>query len=255
MSVHESSDGTGQGGTARPDTGREEPGRPRDAVSVTAFAASLLGAGLVAVPLAVWGLTRTGPDARRGRGFAVAALAVSVAWVVVALVLVYRPVVLGSHTIAAAVRGGAAPSTPAVVVPSPEATASAPGPEEVDQRVEKVYWEELEAGMCIRVPADDAVDIPVVDCRAEHDVEVLARARLSGADEWPGDAAVEASADRRCREEFAEHIGIGYDDSVLELDFWTNDPEGWAEGGRTLVCLVHDPSTPTLTEALAGAAR
>ncbi len=255
MSVQDSSDGAGQGDTGRRGAGRDEPGRPTDAVSVCAFVASLLGAGLVAVPLATWGLTRTGPEARRGRGLAVAALAVSVAWVVVALVLVYRPVVLGSHTIAAAVRGGATPSTPAVVVPSRQTPTSAPSPEEVDQRVETVYWEELEAGTCLRVPADDAVDIPVVDCRAEHDEEVLARSELSGPDAWPGDAAVEASADRRCREAFADHIGIGYDDSVLELGFWTNDAEGWAQGGRTLVCLVHDPSTPTSTEALAGAAR
>lgn len=231
------------------------PSRPRDGVSIAAFAFSLVGAGLVAVPLAVWGLTRTGGDGRRGRGFAVAALALSVAWALIGVVLVFRPAVLGSQSIAAAVRGEptAAPvgsATPAD--PGPTGAAS-PTPD-VDERVERVYWEELEAGMCVRVPADAAVDIPVVDCRAEHDEEVLARTVLTGPDEWPGDGAMEAAADTKCRAAFADHIGIGYDDSRLELDFWTNDEEGWAQGRRTLVCLAYDPSSPTLTETLAGSA-
>ena len=155
------------------------------------------------------------------------ALALSAAWVLIAVVLVLRPPVLGSHTIAAAVRGEAAPApVVSVVPPHPGATTTAPEAPEVDQRVTRVYWEDLEAGMCIRVPAEDAVDIPVVDCRATHEEEVSVRTVLTGPDAWPGDEALEASAGKKCRPAFADHIGIGYDDSRLELDLWTNDQHG-----------------------------
>jgi hypothetical protein len=67
-----------------------------------------------------------------------------------------------------------------------------------------------------------------------------------------------ASADLvegKCRAAFERYVGVAYDESDLDLDFWTADEEGWSSGVRTLVCFVYDPSHESTTEALAGTTR
>ena len=160
----------------------------------------------------------------------------------------------------AAVASGASGASGASATPS-STPAAASGTPEASQptrplsKPRKIYWEDLKAGMCIKTAPESALDIPVVDCRAAHEDEVITRTVMAGPSKWPGDEVIETSAEAKCRTAFATYVGIGYDDSRLELDFWTVDPDGWRDGGRTLVCLVYDPSDPTLTGALKGTAQ
>jgi len=236
---------------------------PRDRVSLTAFGFSLVGFSLVAIPLGVWGLVRTRSGAGRGRGFAVAALGVSAAWIVATFALFATSGLLSNiDTIAAAdlPENGPAPVVSGASA-TPGATSAATGTPEASQptkplsKPRKIHWEDLKAGMCLTTAPESASDIPVVDCRAAHADEVITRTVLTGPSKWPGDDVIDASADTKCRAAFATYVGVGYDDSRLELDFWTNDRDGWNDGARTLVCLVYDPSTPTLTGAFKGTAQ
>ena len=256
-----------QDGVVRPS---DDANGPRDRVSVTAFGFSLIGFSLVAIPLGVWGLVRTRSGAGGGRGFALAALGVSAAWIVATFALVATSGLLSNiDTIAAAdlpegapaavasVASGAsgASATPSSTPAASSAPPDASQPNRPLSKPRKIYWEDLTAGMCLRTAPESALDMPVVDCRAAHEDEVITRTVMAGPGKWPGDEVIETSAEAKCRTAFATYVGIGYDDSRLELDFWTVDPDGWRDGGRTLVCLVYDPSDPTLTGALKGTAQ
>jgi hypothetical protein len=229
---------------------------PVDKVSVTAFVFSLIGFAIVAIPLAIWGLVRSKPGPRSGRGFAVAALAISVAWVVVGSALL-----LTLGVFAGAQKAAVSDAIPATPTSSTSATTSAsgapvPAPQPTGplSKAKRVYWEDLRQTMCVRIPEDpDAIYVSVLDCRAEHEEEVTARTVLAGTTTWPGDDAVDSAAEGKCRTAFEAYVGIGYDDSRYELDFLITDKSGWEEGDRRLICLVLDPTEQKLTRSLRGA--
>jgi putative regulator of septum formation/PH (Pleckstrin Homology) domain-containing protein len=122
----------------------------------------------------------------------------------------------------------------------------------VDVMPLKVYWEDLQPGMCIREDSSPT-DYLVVDCNAEHQQEVMARSTLAGSDKWPGDAAVEDAAGEKCKPAFATYVGLGLDQSRLDWDFVTPDEESWTDGKVTLICVVWDPDHDQITRALRGA--
>lgn len=117
---------------------------------------------------------------------------------------------------------------------------------------QRVYWQDLQPGMCIR---DDpnGMDYPVVDCRAEHEEEVMSRDTLARSKEYPGDAAVDDAGQKKCETEFASYVGLELDESRLDLDFLTPDKDSWTAGKVTLICLVLDPDHDQITRSLRGA--
>jgi Septum formation/Bacterial PH domain len=119
----------------------------------------------------------------------------------------------------------------------------------VDTDAQRVYWEDLQPGMCVReVPI--GMDYVVVDCSAEHGAEVMSRGTLAGSKEWPGDSALwDAGADK-CLSAFASYVGLDPDESRLDFDFLTPDKDSWNDGKGTLICLVLDPSHDQITRAL-----
>ena len=230
---------------------------PRDVASVVAFVLSLFGAVLVAVPLAVLGVRRTRAGARRGRGFALTAFGLSAAWVVAGVALSTSGILGTSGPMTAS--DLVEPPAPSLVTsPSPTADTPSPTPSAAAEplaKPTKVYWESLRAGMCVEDSAESATKIPVVDCRAPHQLEVTARAKTSGPNHWPGDDGIIDLVEGTCRVAFERYVGLGYDQSDLDMDFWTADEQGWAEGNRTLICFVYDPLNEATTQTLAAAAR
>jgi hypothetical protein len=93
----------------------------------------------------------------------------------------------------------------------------------VDADVDRVYWEDLEPGMCVREDPNE-MDYIVVDCRAEHEEEVMSRDTLAGSKEWPGDAALEDAADEKCESAFESYVGLGIDES--QLDYVPDSAQG-----------------------------
>lgn len=229
-----------------------------DKVSVLAFVFSLVGMGIVAIPLGVRGILRTGRSGRRGRGFAIAALAFSAAWAVaISALLLASGVLMGGGQAAVSDVSERAPtvsdtpsSTSSAASSASTATAGS-GPTRPPDKPKRVYWEDLKPTMCVRFPqATDATYVTVVDCRVGHQQEVMSRTTLAGGTKWPGDDAVDAASEVKCRAAFESYVGIAYDDSRLELDSVTTDAAGWADGDHTLVCLVLDPANEHLTRTL-----
>jgi hypothetical protein len=233
---------------------------------VAAFVFSLVGVGLVAIPLAIWGLVRTAHGPRRGRGFAIAALCVSAAWAVISALAVLSLGLLGSSHEAAvsdvtqhvptATAVAPTASTPTTTSPATSTAPTAPvtaQPARPLIRPKRVYWVDLKPTMCVRDPNTPSVYVTVVDCRAQHQVEVTLRTVVAGSKKWPGDSALESAATAKCKPAFEKYVGIAFDDSRLEFDYLTADPAGWRAGDRTLVCFVLDPANQHLTRALRGA--
>jgi Septum formation len=113
----------------------------------------------------------------------------------------------------------------------------------------RVYWEDLQPGMCVREDPN-GMDYLVVDCNAEHEEEVMSRSTLAGSDEWPGDTAVEDAAQEKCKPAFATYVGLELDESRLDWGFVTPDKDAWTDGKATLICLVMDPDHDQITRAL-----
>jgi hypothetical protein len=226
-------------------------------VSIAAFVLSLCGVTLAAVPLGVWGIVRTKPGRQRGRGLAVAALVISAAWVVASTALVVAMLnTLSSQTLA---------DVPTDIVPSVAPAATAPAtdagssvsteaqPTRPLLKPQRVYWLNLKPTMCLRDEGSAVLLVSVVDCRSDHQQEVIARTSLAGPRTWSGDTALTEAALARCRPAFETYVGVGYDSSRLDLYYFVADKAGWAAGNHTLVCVVFDPDNVHLTHTLRGA--
>ncbi len=112
----------------------------------------------------------------------------------------------------------------------------------------------LTVGDCLAT--DDArvsATVPVVDCSAEHDSEAYESIPVPG-DDFPGDEAITAQAQKGCAEAFSTFAGIAYDDSSLDYAYYFPTAGSWDAGDRRILCLIMDPGT-RVTGTLEGAAR
>jgi hypothetical protein len=136
-----------------------------------------------------------------------------------------------------------------------DAAATATGePTRALAKPKKMWWHNLKSTMCIRDTTDkDLINVTVVDCRAEHEAEVMSRGVLSGPKKWPSDEAMYNLSFEKCKQSFEAYVGVGYDESAYDIDALSPDEEAWMAGDRTVVCLVFDPENETLSRVLRGA--
>jgi hypothetical protein len=198
------------------------------------------------VVLSIVGLVRTAGGLRRGRGFAVAGLGLSVAWAAVLAI-----------TLPALISRSPAPSTLAVVdasstptaapTPTPSSSASArpsptraraPQPKPVPVR--RKYVEDLRTGDCLLINklGDSVFKVPVVPCRQAHDAEVVGVAQLRG--RWQGKAALTALGDKTCGRLFERYVGVPEDVSDHGLGWLGPTEDSWRQGDRLLVCYADE---------------
>jgi hypothetical protein len=171
----------------------------------------------------------------RVKGWAGVVGGVAVVLAIVFVQLVDLGSLLGDHETGAT-------DSPAVTTDSPAVTTDG----------QRVYWQDLQPGMCTREDPNE-MDYIVVDCTAEHEEEVMSRGTLAGSKEWPGDAALEDTAGEKCKSAFASYVGLKLDDSRLDFNFLTPDKDSWNDGKVTLICLVLDPYHHQITRSLRGA--
>lgn len=103
----------------------------------------------------------------------------------------------------------------------------------------------LAVGDCIddEAPAEGEEDgeeisnVPTVPCSEPHTWEVMENLTMTD-DEYPGQSATTAYADEQCLAVFEEFIGIAYDDSIHDFNYYTPTAAGWAGGDRTINCLI-----------------
>jgi hypothetical protein len=89
----------------------------------------------------------------------------------------------------------------------------------------------------VEAEGEEISDVPTVPCSDPHTWEVMKNLTMTD-DEFPGDAVVADYADENCLAEFEDFIGVAYDDSAHDFNYFVPTSEGWAMGDRTINCLV-----------------
>ncbi|MCJ1688583.1 DUF4190 domain-containing protein [Rathayibacter sp. VKM Ac-2927] len=220
--------------------------------NVVAIVALVLGflvpiGGIIAGAVALAQIRRT---KEKGRGLAIAGIAVGSALIVVAIVAGILLVVFGVTAAQQAEQAGPVVMPP-TVTSSPfadETTPAAQDPESVD-----VF--SVQVGDCLNDSGVDEVStVEIIDCAAPHDFEVFAEFPIPG-DTFPGADQVDTAASEGCLAAFPDFVGLTYEESTLDYSYFSPTQESWQSNGDRLVsCLIIDPNTQTIG-TLSGANR
>jgi len=103
---------------------------------------------------------------------------------------------------------------------------------------------ELAVGTCVNdaeTPLGaDLAEVPTVSCAEPHDSELYAI--VSAADgSYPGVDTLVIEGQDKCQAVFAEFVGIDFRSSLLDYHFYYPTPSSWAQGDRSIYCMVIDP--------------
>ncbi len=194
---------------------------------------------LVSIGLAVAVLLRPDDGWRRGRGPAIAALAISAAWILVLTGMV----IVGS------------------ALPEPDTAPAATSKSDSDRQPapvkappsREVKTHALEVGDCLRMVPDNLdVTVKVTSCRVVHRAEVYAVFSLADGPFRNVDK-VNRLAEVGCLKRFKPFIGHGYYWSDLEFTYLMPDEAAWHKHSRSVTCAVFEYDSPT-TGTLRGSA-
>ncbi len=188
---------------------------------------------LVSIGLAVAVLLRPDDGWRRGRGPAIAALAISAAWILVLTGLV----IVGS------------------TLPEPDTASTAssendPASDPEETVPEDVTSGALAVGDCLpKVPrgVDYTVAVKEAPCSDPHRAEVYAVWDL-GRGHYPSVNKLVDRSDEGCLKRFRSFVGDDYDWSNLEFTYLMPDEADWHNHWRKVTCVVYAeaPITGTL---------
>jgi len=228
------------GGPSGMSDGPGAPGPPpgrTNGWAVTAFILGLLGISLLGIIFAIVALRQIGDSRQRGKGLAIAGLALSIIWG--AAVAVY--LVLGSSGTSAGQSASSGGSNPSVSASSPSASS---GGRDSSSRT-SVF--SLKTGQCFQnPPADQAVlgitYVTVVPCTTLHNAQVFVEFPATGS-AYPGSTSLKDQANRGCHSRIADNLETSKITSTMSLHFLYPLSASWAQGHRTITCLVVDSKT------------
>jgi hypothetical protein len=119
----------------------------------------------------------------------------------------------------------------------------------------RMVIDDLQVGHCYEPATQNAVGmVDVVPCNQPHVGEVFAIVRLREP-KLPAEAELERLSDRVCAARFPQYVGVALRDSKLNFGWWTPTKESWADGDRTLVCVLEDPNRHRLIGSMRGTHR
>ncbi|MFL6090305.1 MAG: septum formation family protein [Aeromicrobium sp.] len=96
--------------------------------------------------------------------------------------------------------------------------------------------------------------VQVVPCAKPHAMEAYAQFSLP-AGKFPGDDQVQRRSAGACTTEFVKFAGIGFQQSKLDMFYFQPSSQSWAQGDRSVVCLIHEHNYTPVTGTLRGAKR
>jgi hypothetical protein len=98
----------------------------------------------------------------------------------------------------------------------------------------------------------------LVDCGQPHDAEVFYIFAYPNAPAgYPGDAAIQTTAETGCTPPFEDYVGISYDSTTAyTISFLRPDADSWGQGDRAFYCFItaYD-GTSQLTGSAKGTAK
>lgn len=172
---------------------------------------------VAALALSTIVLTRPADGRKHGKGIAIAALVVIPVWIVIGT---------GALVVVAASMGVDRDSTGAV-------TSSG-----------DLDFEDLRVGDCVvDLPDGTSYGLTVLPCGQPHIYEVFGSFELPDIP-YPGDDAVDTLSEDGCTERFSDYVDVPYDDSILDLEYFTPFEETWDDDRGTL-CVLYREGVPT----------
>ncbi len=134
----------------------------------------------------------------------------------------------------------------ASLLPSPSSSPVYDGPDEVA------------VGQCFDMilDKDDAgfLAAAIGSCDVPHQAELVGRFQLPDPIDapYPGDSSINKASEDRCRSAFGEYVGVDYDDSGLQLTYYTPTELIWVGGDRLVQCIVEGTSANPLNKSVKG---
>jgi hypothetical protein len=83
-------------------------------------------------------------------------------------------------------------------------------------------------------------------CPVAYDGEIISVVTLPEGP-YPGDNRVDKAADRACTRDFTKYVGKSFDDSDLDLYYWTPSEHLWNDDDRPVVCAAYGYAHAKLT--------
>lgn len=187
--------------------GWQPPRPPTDGLATASLVTAVVGLGPVAVGLGIAALVRIHRRHARGRGLAIAGIAVGAVWTLVAAALV------------------------AVAVGT--ALANRPLPSDVSAPRD-AHARQLVTGNCVDpLPADGKIDVVhVVPCAEPHAAQVVSQYAFASDALWQGQAAADRRVAAACELSTAES------EAGLTAITWAPTKQSWTRGDRTGLCLI-----------------
>jgi Domain of unknown function (DUF4190)/Septum formation len=227
------------------------PGRGgTNGFAIAAFVISLLGGTLLSLILGFIALGQIRRSPQRGRGLAIASIVLSVIWgAVLAFFLVGHS--SGTPNTPSA-NGGGTPSAPA---PSPSVSpsgGSTSGSGGASRGTTSVFV--LRTGQCFQnPPASQAIlgitTVAVVPCSTPHNAQVFVEFSATAGSTYPGRSALKRQADTGCHARISGNVKSSKITNSMTLRFLYPLSVSWAEGHRTITCLIVD-AKPDLKSSL-----
>jgi hypothetical protein len=204
-----------------------------DGVSVAAFVTGLLTLTLIPLGLGIAGIVRTQGGKRRGRGFAITG------------------VVLGA--VSTVIWGLLIAGTMALISSDEFQDSFAAG---YSESFNEASGTNLDIGECFEPPADLASgdSLVSVDCAGPHTAETFVVHDITG-DDYPGVDGIDAIAQEQCLGAFADYVGMPYEESELDVMYFSPTEITWAVGDRRMVCGIVAYDGSMLEGSVAGSGR
>lgn len=227
-----------------------------DGFAIGALVTGILTMTIVPIILGAVSLARIKKSGQSGRGMAIAGIVLgalsTIGWIVTVIVLVM--LVRTPEFQEGFDQGLDQGLEQSLGEVSPEATSD-PGDTTEETEVAAGVDEPL-LGTCF-TDSDDllmADDFGFHDCAEPHNAEIYAETTVEG-DVFPGDEAIWAQADEFCVAEFATFVGLDYESSELEYNYFYPGEDNWNDGGRLVSCYLVTADGSELTGSAQGSAR
>ena len=112
---------------------------------------------------------------------------------------------------------------------------------------------QIKVGDCLQDPGTTSIEkVVTLPCSKPHDFEAFDRVEMKGSD-YPGTAETKKQSEAFCSPAFAKFVGVAYDDSTLEMQFFYPTSDSWGQGDREILCLIAGKDGAKTTGTLKGA--
>jgi hypothetical protein len=201
-----------------------QPSVGTNGMAIASFVLGLIGGVVLSVIFSLIALSQIRRRQQGGRGFAVAGLVLSGAWVTGLVAFIAAAGLLSAHRSASGqiTRGGT------------------------------VSIFSLRVGDCFQNPSGNTQlsvrSVTAVPCATPHNAQTFAAFPATGSG-YPGNAALVRQASQGCQARVAGNLDQSRVSSTMTLRFLFPEQQSWADGHRTITCLVEDSRTD-LTSSL-----